>query len=104
MDEVWYELILKYIVDKAFILVPVLWFLGYIIKKIPNVPDWSIPFILLALGIPGAMCVVGFNDVQSGVVAASQGVLVVAAAVFGHQLKKQFEAAIAAAKNNSKPK
>ena len=98
MEELWYELILKYIVDKAFVLVPVLWFLGFVIKKIPKMPDWAIPFILLAIGIPAAMAIIGFTDLQTGVTAAGQGVLVVAAAVFGHQLKKQVQEAIATKK------
>jgi hypothetical protein len=76
--------ILKYIVEKALILVPALWIIGYIIKKIPNCPDWIIPFILLPLGVVGAMAILGFT-----VDSAIQGVLVTGVAVLTHQLIKQ---------------
>jgi hypothetical protein len=77
--------ILKYItVEKAYILIPALWIIGYIIKKIPKCPDWIIPFILLALGIIGAIGLIGLT-----VDAVIQGVLVAGVTVLTHQLIKQ---------------
>ncbi len=76
--------ILKYIVDKAFVLIPCLWIIGFIIKKIPKCPDWIIPFVLLVLGIAGALAIIGLTAE-----AVIQGVLVTGVAVLTHQLIKQ---------------
>jgi hypothetical protein len=48
------------------------------------VQDWTIPWVLLAVGILAALGIIGFT-----VDAAIQGVLVAGAAVLGHQLVKQ---------------
>ncbi len=74
----------SYIADKVLYLIPALYFVGFIIKKIPGVPDWMIPFVLLVLGILAAMAIMGWTI--EGIV---QGVLVTAAAVLANQLWKQ---------------
>lgn len=75
---------IQYVSSEALILIPVLYILGSIIKATPAVPDWTIPFILLACGITGAIFVLG--DPITG---AIQGVLVTGAAVLTNQLFKQ---------------
>ena len=76
--------ILEYIINEALIIIPVLWILGTFLKKTPEIADWTIPWILLVVGILIAVGIIGFN-----VDAVVQGVLVAGAAVLGHQLLKQ---------------
>jgi len=75
---------MDFIVEKALVLVPVLWVIGYYLKKTPRVYDWVIPWVLTAVGIAGAIGLMGVT-----VDAILQGVLVSGAAVLGHQLIKQ---------------
>ncbi|HOV70054.1 MAG TPA: phage holin family protein [Clostridia bacterium] len=79
---------LSFLSEQALTLVPVLWVLGALLKKTPKLPNWLIPYILLAAGVLLTCALLGFN-VRSLV----QGVLVTGAAVFGHQLLKQFSEA-----------
>lgn len=62
----------------------VLWFIGYGLKQTPKVPNWSILWIIVVLGIVAGVAVLGFN--ANGFV---QGVLAAALAIFGHQVVKQ---------------
>ena len=78
------ELLNEYIVEQALIVIPVLLTLGAFIKGTPNVKDWLIPYILLALGVVFTVALTGFN-----IDSIIQGVLVSGAAVFGNQLYKQ---------------
>lgn len=78
------EILNEYIVEQALIVIPVLLILGKVIKGTPNVKDWLIPYILLALGVVFTVALTGFN--VDGII---QGVLVSGAAVFGNQLYKQ---------------
>lgn len=73
-----------YIQEGALILIPSLLFIGLIVKRIPGIPDWLIPFVLLAGGVIGANALLGF-----GPVATIQGFLCAAAANHVHQLAKQ---------------
>ena len=74
----------EYIQPEVYSLVPVLFVIGLFIKKIPGIPDWLIPIILLVLGVIGALLIIGFT-----IYGFIQGVLVAGAAVFIHQLGKQ---------------
>lgn len=76
--------LLQYIVDEALIVIPALWVIGAILKRTPNIPDWTIAYVLLLLGVVSTVSLLGFSP-QSVV----QGVLVTGAAVLGHQLVKQ---------------
>lgn len=76
--------IMQYITQEALILIPVLWIIGAILKATPNMPDWTIPYALLAIGIVGAVLLMGSTPQ-----AYIQGILVAGAAVLGHQLIKQ---------------
>ncbi len=75
---------LSYLVEKALILVPVLYVIGAFLKSTPKISDWLIPWILLAVGIVGGLFVVGFN--YEGVI---QGILIAGVTVLGNQLIKQ---------------
>ena len=78
------ELLNEYIVEQALIVIPVLLILGKVIKGTPRFKDWTIPYILLFLGVAFTIALMGFT-----VDAVIQGVLVSGAAVFGNQLYKQ---------------
>lgn len=76
--------IIKFVTEQALILIPVLYIIGMLLKNTPKIKDWLIPYILLALGIVGAVSLMGFT-----VQAIIQGILVSGATVLGNQLIKQ---------------
>ena len=78
------DFINEYLLEEALIVIPVLLILGKIIKETPNIKRWTIPYILLIIGVSITFVMLGLN-----VDAFIQGVLVSGAAVFGHQLFKQ---------------
>ncbi len=76
--------LMSYIVQNAYILIPVLYVIGVFLKKIPGIADWLIPWILLGLGMAGGFFL---QDMQfEGLL---QGVLVTGVTVFANQLYKQ---------------
>ena len=75
---------MKYVSNEALILIPALYVVGMILRNTPNFSNWLIPYVLLALGIMGAVGILGFN-----VKAVIQGILVTGTAVFTNQLIKQ---------------
>lgn len=76
--------LLDYIKDQAFILIPVLYVLGLMLKSNEKIQDWVIPWILTICSILGAILLMGLN-----VNAVIQGILCVGVAVYGNQLVKQ---------------
>lgn len=78
------EFINEYLIQEALVVIPVLLILGAFIKGTPRVKDWTIPYVLLVIGVTITVAMLGFN-----VDAIIQGVLVSGAAVFGNQLYKQ---------------
>lgn len=78
------EVIQQYLLDKMMVVVIVLWILGTFLKKTPIVPDWTIIWILLGIGVLISFFMLGFT-----VGAFIQGVLATGFAVFVHQLVKQ---------------
>ncbi len=73
-----------YITQESYVLIPVLYLIGYALKKIPKIPDWVIPFGLLIISIPVAMALSGWT-----IQGAIQGALVTGVTVLGNQLYKQ---------------
>ena len=76
--------ITNYIDGEMMIVIVALWVIGAFLKRTPNVPDWTIIWLLLVVGIVLAFFVIGFT---AG--AVIQGILVAGVAVLGHQLIKQ---------------
>lgn len=76
--------LISYIVSEGLILIPVLYIIGLVIKQTPKIQDWLIPYILGALGILGAVSLMGLS-VQSVI----QGILIAGAAVYTNQTIKQ---------------
>lgn len=81
----------SYLIDKMLILVPVLYIIGMMLKSTPKVKDWVIPWILLALGVIGAVAV-SFTAGILIVEAIIQGILVTGVTVFTNQLIVQTKA------------
>lgn len=78
------ELLKEFLIDDAWIVVAALWIIGLFIKETPNAKNWTIPYILLPLGILGTVSLMGFNPD-----AVLQGIVVTGIAVFSNQLLKQ---------------
>ncbi len=78
------DLIKEFLIEQVLILVPVLLFIGKLLKATPKIADWLIPWLLLLAGAGGGLAILGLT-----VNALVQGVLAAAMAVFGHQLYKQ---------------
>ncbi|NIK13253.1 phage holin family protein [Alkalibacillus almallahensis] len=77
--------ILDYVMDEAFVLIPVLWILGKMIKQMQLMPNRFIPITLLGISTIFTTVMMGLS-VETFI----QAILVTGAAVFGHQLWKQF--------------
>ncbi len=75
---------LSYIAEGVYYLIPALYIVGLFMKKIPNIPDWIIPFTLLILGVIAAMWILGWN-----IDSAIQGILVAGVTVYVNQAYKQ---------------
>lgn len=76
--------ILKFIIEQALILIPVLYVIGYIIKNTEKIKDKYIPIILVVLGVVFSNLLLGW-----GIDATIQGILVAGATVLGNQIIKQ---------------
>lgn len=61
-----------------------LYVIGVFLKATPKVPDWLIPWMLLLLGVIGAILLLGLS-----VSSVIQGVIACGVAVLGNQLYKQ---------------
>ena len=86
--------LLQYIDSSLIILVAVIYGLGLFLKKLPNINDWLIPFILLFASIILVISYIAFiqgNGITESVIVNGvvQGILVASVAVFGNQLLKQ---------------
>ena len=76
--------ILTFIQDNIVVLVPVLWILGTFLKKTPQIADWIIPWILVAIGVVLSISLLGISSN-----AVIQGILVAGGAVLTQNLIKQ---------------
>jgi hypothetical protein len=71
-----------YVQQEVFVLIPVLWFITYLLKITPNLPGWTIPWILVVCGIIGSISILGTFDSN----AVLQGIMVAAVNVLGNKL------------------
>lgn len=78
----------KYLIEQMLILIPVLYVVGALIKQTPKVKDWTIPWVLLAVGVAAAIAI-GMGAGISIVDSVIQGILVTGVTVFANQLVKQ---------------
>lgn len=77
--------LLQFVPTDLLIMIPALYVIGMFMKSTPKVKDWTIPWILLALGILGAILLrkqFSANEIIEGIICAG-------ASVFTNQLFKQ---------------
>lgn len=79
----------QYINAELLVLIPVLYAIGYGLKKIPKVKDEFIPLILGAAGALLAMLYIHTFTAAAIFTALTQGILCAAAAVYANQIYKQ---------------
>lgn len=65
-------------------LVPSLWIVGTLLKRTPLAPDWTIPWILLAISLVTVTTIEGFSYTS-----VLRAILLCGFSVFGNQLLKQ---------------
>lgn len=78
------ENIIKFVPEQLLILVAALYVIGMFLKKTPKVVDWSIPWILIILGIGFSISILGVNPTS-----ILQGVICAFCSVGANQLVKQ---------------
>lgn len=78
---------IAYVNDKTLILIPVLYYIGTILKGLEKIEDKFIPLILLSFGIVMAMLLTHDISVNSFI----QGILVTACSTYGNQIYKQLK-------------
>lgn len=76
--------IIKFVPEQLLILVAALYIIGYFLKKTPKVLNWSIPWILIILGIGFSISILGVNPTS-----ILQGVICAFCSVGANQLVKQ---------------
>jgi len=76
-----------YINNETIVLIPVLYFIGNIIKGIQKIDNKWIPIILLPIGVTLSMMILKNISVDSFI----QGVLTTAASTYANQIYKQFK-------------
>ena len=78
------EWLQNFLLDNYYILVPVLWIIGYALKQTPIIADWLIIWILLVVSIVLGTLAYGFSFE-----AVTNGIIATGVAVLGHQMAKQ---------------
>lgn len=78
------ELLLEFLNQNYYMMVPALWVIGYGLKHTPKIPDWTILWILLVISISFGSIAFGFST--EGII---NGVIAAGVAVLGHQILKQ---------------
>ena len=91
-----WQLIVEYIRPELFVLIPFLWFIGWLMKNSKKVQDWIIPIVLTVIGVilaPLWIAVVVAEGFGSAVILYGivQGGLVAAAAVLFNEGIKQIK-------------
>ena len=81
-----YLLVKQYIEPEMLIVVPVLLFLGWMMKSTPKVLDWLIPYVITGLGIIAGIAIT--SKVVDGTI---QGILVSAMSVLVYNLYRQWK-------------
>lgn len=80
--------VITFVDPSLLIVVVACWIIGYVVKQTPQIPDWSIVYIVTLIAIVIVVAMQGFD-----VDAVLQGVLCGAVAVYGNQIIKQVKKA-----------
>lgn len=78
------ETIIKFVPEQLLILVAALYVVGMFLKKTPKIKDWSIPWLLLVLGVGFSISIMGFNATS-----ILQGIICSFGAIATNQFVKQ---------------
>ncbi|CEN89588.1 holin protein [[Clostridium] sordellii] len=78
------ETIINFVPEQLLILVAALYVIGIFLKRTPKIKDWSIPWILLVLGISFSIPIMGFKATS-----ILQGIICSFGAIATNQLVKQ---------------
>ncbi len=78
------ENLIKFVPEQLLILVAALYIVGYFLKKTPKVLNWTIPWILMFLGIGFSISIMGLNANS-----ILQGIICSFSAVATNQFVKQ---------------
>jgi uncharacterized membrane protein YoaK (UPF0700 family) len=78
------ENLIKFVPEQLLILVSALYVVGMFLKKTPKVTDWSIPWLLLVLGVAFSVAIMGINPTS-----ILQGIICSFVAIATNQLIKQ---------------
>lgn len=76
--------IANFLDERLYIVVIAIYFIGVCLKKIPGIPDWTIPFILTVISIIICIGITGFD-----MISVVQGIIVTAVSVLGNQYYSQ---------------
>lgn len=79
-----FEMLQKYLIDQALVLIPVCYILGNAIKSSQSIDDKYIPGLLIILSIILSLLIIGFS-----IDSAIQGILAAGAAVLCNNINKQ---------------
>lgn len=79
-----WKMLFELIDPRLLIVVGACWVIGFILKRTPRVPDWSIVYMVVIAAVLFTSGLLGWS-----LEAVIQGILVGAFAVFGHQAVKQ---------------
>lgn len=79
-----WNMIWQLIDPKLIFVVAACWIIGYVLKRTPNVPDWSIVYVVVVFAALLTVWMLGWSAES-----LIQGILAGAFAVFGHQAVKQ---------------
>lgn len=80
-----YSLVKQYVEPEMLILIPVLLFLGWMMKTTPNIPNWVIPYVNTVIAIAGGVVLAATT--VDGII---QGVLISAMSTLVYNLYKQW--------------
>lgn len=83
------SIIQEYLATEILILIPVLWILGYFLKKTPKFPSWLVVWVLVTIGILASLFLIGFD--VNGVI---QGILAAGVSALGYDLFNQTKTAV----------
>jgi len=92
MEQITFEMLAQFIDPKLLVLVPILWGMGNWLKAIPTMPDWVIPFYLMALSISLAvlyMLVFHTSNLQAIWLGIMQGLAIAVFQGYSHAIYKQ---------------
>ncbi|MCM3632333.1 MULTISPECIES: phage holin family protein [Paenibacillus] len=85
MQDELYLFVKQYVEPELLILIPVLLFFGWMMKRTPNIPNWVIPYVNTAIAIAGGVVLAA--TIVDGII---QGILVSAMTTLSHNLYSQW--------------